>query len=304
MTLIHVASRLFGASIAEPSSPSLMTSHHRQQGDHSLGRLRSVSWLTGVGFCLSLLSAPAWGQSITENSHSDGRIVAAGFGYQIGESSTITVKVYDAVSGEVLSDEVFELNVNEDGNTAATEPQDRIFAGGVGLGATDLSNFVLRVYDAKTGKFQWEGKLNLTPADEGNAGKLVSTVVPRRATIMKIHNTESTTQQPLFSLRALDGSTGGLVWEDEFLVVGGGASRAQQIAHRKINLEGSAVDASPTFDFRIRMFDRNGKTVLWEDQVLQEATEEEETLEATSDQARLLPAWPWQFEQDPTPVEI
>ena len=65
-------------------------------------------------------------------------------------------------------------------NTPSEALQER--AGGVGPGATDLSNFVLRVYDAKTGKFQWEGNLNLTPVESGNVGQLVSTVSPRRAT--------------------------------------------------------------------------------------------------------------------------
>ena len=38
-------------------------------------------------------------------------VVAAGVGYENAETSTITVKTYDAENGAILSDETYELNV-------------------------------------------------------------------------------------------------------------------------------------------------------------------------------------------------
>jgi hypothetical protein len=84
-------------------------------------------------------------------------VVAAGVGYENAETSTITVKTYDAENGAILSDETYELNVREDAASAGSQPRERIFAGGVGPGADGLSAFTLRVYDAATGKFLWEG---------------------------------------------------------------------------------------------------------------------------------------------------
>jgi hypothetical protein len=246
-----------------------------------------------------LAGGAAWGQTDVAQKEVPRTIVAAGFGYQIGDISTITVKVYDAASGEVLSDEIYELNVNEGKSAQSNAPQDRIFAGGVGLGATDLSNFVLRVYDAKTGKFQWEGQLNLMPRDGGGTGQMVSTVAPRRVTITKIHVTETAARQPSFLLRALDPVTGGLVWEDEFSTDGSGAARFERTAGREEN----SAEVSHTFDFRIRMFDRGGRSVLWEDQISQQATEEE-AHEAVDDRAHVLPAWPWQRQQGAGTQEI
>lgn len=121
---------------------------------------------------------------------------------------------------------------------------------------------------------------------------MVSTVLPRRATITKIHVTENTARQPSFLLRALDPSTGGLVWEDEFSTDGSGATRVERTSTR----EGKSTEASHTFDFRIRMFERNGRTVLWEDQISQQETEED-THEAVDDHAHVLPAWPSQRQQ-------
>src|SRR6185295_3423721 len=92
--------------------------------------------------------------------------VAAGVGYENADASTITVKTYDAESGAILSDETYELNVREDAALADSQPRERIFAGGVGPGADGLSAFTLRVYDAATGRFLWEGFLNLNADDQ------------------------------------------------------------------------------------------------------------------------------------------
>src|SRR2546426_11116876 len=93
-------------------------------------------------------------------------VVAAGVGYENAETSTITVKTYDAENGAILSDDTYELNVREDAASANSQPRERIFAGGVGLGADGLSAFTLRVYDSATGRFLWEGLLNLSGGNQ------------------------------------------------------------------------------------------------------------------------------------------
>jgi hypothetical protein len=295
MSLIHWFSRLIFAVRRAMPAKVQVTRNHKKSGRSRL-RVSAMVWVLSCS-----LLAPAYGWSAGDDSK--GTIVAAGFGYQIGDASTITVKVYDAASGDVLSDDVYELNVNEGKNPQSTPSQERIFAGGVGLGATDLSNFVLRVYDAKTGKFQWEGQLNLTHRDGSGAGQVVSTLVLQRATVTKIHATETASRQPSFLLRALDPLTGGLVWEDEFSTDGAGSARVERIAMRLIGLDGNATGASHTFDFRIRMFDRSGRAVLWEDQISQQEAEVD-THEAVDDQAHELPSWPRQFQQGAAPEAI
>jgi hypothetical protein len=289
--------------LAEP--PVAVPDHPTMQSSARVSlRWKAGAWLAGAGVCLSLVGGPAWGQTGDESRQEKGRIVAAGFGCQVGPVSQITVKVYDAVSGEVLSDDIYELNVRE-GSGAQEHPlQERIFAGGVGLGAVDLSNFVVRVYDAKTGAFQWEGKLNLTPHDENGIGQLVSTVTPRRATITKIHAAEPATRQPVFLLRALDPSTGGLLWEDEFSADGLSTPHVLPIAAPLVDLSGSSAEAAHSFDFRIRMFDLSGRAILWEDQLLQQTPEvEEDTQGAVDEQAHVLPPWPWLLEEGaPSPI--
>jgi hypothetical protein len=246
-----------------------------------------VSWLGAIVLCLLFSFGQAWGETGAEGNKT---IVAAGFGYQIGPVSTIAVKVYDAESGVILSDDVYELSVKEsDGVRSSRGP--RVFAGGVGLGATDLSNFVLRVYDANTGVFQWEGRLNLVQPDGKAEGKLVSTMLPRQAIITKVQMVEATIEEPVFLLRAMDLATGMLIWEDEFTTVRMRIPRAQLIAGPSLQPESGPPANSHAFNFRIRMYDPSGKKVLWEDQLSQRESDEGPE-QSHSDQADLLPSWP------------
>jgi hypothetical protein len=161
----------------------------------------------------------------------------------------------------------------------------------VGLGATDLSNFVLRVYDANTGVFQWEGRLNLVQPGWKAGGQAVSTVFPRRATVMRRQVVEGTVEQPVFLLRAMDTATGALVWEDEFTTLSTRIPRPQWIADRSISPDSGLSTSPHTFNFKIRMYDRSGKRVLWEDQLSQLGSDEGPE-HSHNDQADMLPAWP------------
>ena len=161
MSLIHGLTRRLGLLIAFPSVPASIHPEGPHPSSLWLWPFLAILWLASTGLFLLLVSSQARAQTDIGETAERGTIVAAGFGYQTGDESTITVKVYDAASGEVLSEEVYELNVNEGNSARANSPRTRIFAGGVGLAARDLSDFMVRVYDAKTGRFQWEGRLEV-----------------------------------------------------------------------------------------------------------------------------------------------
>ncbi len=289
--------RLFFVGLISKIPVQWVRSQQDRDVPHAARRMKGILPLI-AGLCLSLVSDLAWAG--LENSRGlEGRetTVAAGFGYQIGEISTITVKTYDASTGDVLSDEVYELSVNEGDSGGSQVPQERIFAGGVGLGAEDLSRFTLRVYDAKTGAFQWEGQLNLMSTENGGAAQVVSASTHRRARVTKVHATELSLQQPMFVVRALDAYTGGLVWQDEFSADGMGKGWQLQPVARMMEQEESAQPGTGnSFDFRIRMFDRTGHTMLWEDRMAPQLAQED-TREAVDEQAHILPVWPKDLQQ-------
>jgi hypothetical protein len=190
-------------------------------------------------------------------------VVAAGFGFQDDESSSITVKTYDAQSGEVLSTDTYELDIKDDG-PPTSHPKTRIFAGGVGVGAGSLSEFTLRVYDAANGHFLWEGRLNLTIGDhpEAAAHQVVAHVQPRAA-VTRIASSPRVTGQPYFVLRARHPETGQLMWSDEFST-DAPTVRIERISRSVIGMTGAAPR---DIDFRIKMPDQAGRRLLWEDKV-------------------------------------
>ena len=284
-------------SRSNPSSlPNQKHSEFRQR------RSRTLMWLAVVGLCSAYTysgSDQAWGDvGVVEKK----AIVAAGFGYQIGSVSTIAVKVYEAESGAILSDDVYELTVKEGGGSGQGQ-EPRIFAGGVGQGATDLSNFMLRVYDANTGAFQWEGRLNLVQPEKKGEGQVISATIIQRAIVTKIQVAQTASDQPVFSLRALDALTGSLVWEDEFTTVLNRNLRIQPIADWSTSLAQVPTKSDHTFEFRIRMYDPSGQRVLWEDQLSRNESDEE-AQESFSDKAQFLPVWPHQPQQEPTAESI
>ena len=70
--------------------------------------MRSIIWLGSVGLTVLLLPFVALaGEAPTASAAK--AVVAAGFGFQDEDSSFITVKTYDAHSGEVLSAERFGI---------------------------------------------------------------------------------------------------------------------------------------------------------------------------------------------------
>lgn len=214
--------------------------------------------------------------------------VAAGFGFQDSEQSSITVKTYDAESGEVLSAETYELDIKDDG-PPSNRPRARIFAGGVGHGADGLSEFTIRVYDAADGRFLWEGRLNLTVGENQNT--VVSRVAAHhesRAVVTKVSGLMEAYGQPYFVLRVVNPDTGQLVWADEFSAdLWNG--RVERISRRAIGVKGSA---RREIEFRIKMPDVSGRRLLWEDRVIPGDGEAEAESEPSDAAAGMLPAWP------------
>ena len=221
-------------------------------------------------------------------------VVAAGVGYENADTSTITVKTYDAESGAILSDETYELNVREDAALADSQPRERIFAGGVGPGADGLSAFTLRVYDAATGRFLWEGLLNLNAGDQesDSTHRVAAQLVAPQATVIQVRSRSALEGQPQFVLRAVDSSTGQLMWTDHFSTETGRLARPERVGRAAVGQregEGVAV-SSQQIEFRIRMTDDQGRKVLWED-TIEPTVEETDVIAGHDDAAEILPAW-------------
>jgi len=245
--------------------------------------------MTPVALALLLAGLPFQteaGERTVPNSPKLKKTVAAGFGVQTAQSSVIIVKTYDAESGEILSDESYELDIKDDRSAAAPQPCERIVAGGVGIGADGLSEFMLRVYDAADGKFLWEGRLNLNVTGSTEEAVPVAATVRPRVTVTQVAEKIDPAGQPFFLLRVVDRDTGRLMWFDQF------STESAPVRAERIGVFGKnpgPIDIQDV-DFRIRMFDENGRTLLWEDRIA-EGEERSASSELAEDQAGVIPQW-------------
>jgi len=257
---------------------------------------RKVFYVAVIASALigSSLPLTAWTGELSSLAPEKPRnVVAAGVGYENADASTITVKTYDAESGAILSDETYELNVREDAALADNQPRERIFAGGVGPGADGLSAFTLRVYDAATGRFLWEGLLNLNAGDQesDSTHRVAAQLVAPQATVTQVRSRSALEGQPQFFLRAVDVETGQLVWTDHFSAGADTIARTERVSRPVVGQTEGLTPLSQQIEFRIRMMDDRGRQIMWEDTI--EPTVEETDLASGHDAAaENLPVWP------------
>jgi hypothetical protein len=238
------------------------------------GRRRILIAMTGALLIGSAMAGAVCAEDAMGPQGKTARVVAAGFGFQNADSSTITVKTYDADSGRIISNDTYELDIKEEGPVVSPPPRERIFAGGVGIDADGLSEFTLRVYDATDGRFLWEGRLNLRVTNTDTDTIRVGASVRPRAFVKQVGRGPVSQGQPYFVLRVVDPETGRLVWFDRFST-DPGSVRIERIGRSVVGMDGAAPR---DVDFRILMFDEESRRVLWEDQV----TSSEEAAEAGS----------------------
>jgi hypothetical protein len=241
----------------------------------------------------SSLPLTAWTADLSSLAPAKPRaIVAAGVGYENAETSTITVKTYDAENGTILSDETYELNVREDAGSADSQPRERIFAGGVGPGVDGLSAFTLRVYDSATGRFLWEGLLNLIGGNQesGSTHRVVAQLGAPQATVTQVRSRGAIDGQPQFFLRAVDSVTGQLVWTDHFSAGAGTVGRAERVGRAVVGQTEGLAALSQQIEFRIRMMDDRGRQIMWED-TIEPTVEETDVVAGHDEAAENLPVW-------------
>ena len=230
--------------------------------------------------------------SVRESSTSHSSVLAAAFGFQAAGSSVITVRTYDGPTGVILSQDSFDVSIREEGATERDANKGRIFAGGIGTDAEGQSRFMLRVYDADTGRFLWEGQLNLLKAGEEITRAQVTARSNDPATIRDLPDKQAPLQI-LFSLRAVNPVTGALLWQDQFAP---GTSRerkkASGVALKVPAMKPTDQPVQHIFGLSVRAYDRRTGTLLWEDSFEQLDPLEDSAVGPYSDAyPQAIPSW-------------
>ena len=276
----------------KPITRKFVTVHTELQVHEGRKKVFYSALIVGVVIGVSL-PLTAWTADLSSRVQVKPRaVVAAGIGYENTETSKLTVKTYDAESGVILTDETFELDVREDAASTDSAPRERIFAGGVGPGGDGLSSFTLRAYDAATGKFLWEGLLNLTVGNHeaSTSYQVVAHLVSPQVTVTRIRNQETLDGQPQFFLRAVDLATGQPAWTDHFSAGVGVFARAEHVNRAVLGQTEKVATPSQQIEFRIQMMDNQGRQVKWED-TIKPAVEETDMAARRDAAAETLPVW-------------
>ncbi len=260
---------------------------------HQARRMRKARCLSFIAFAVLGYGFPltAWAADLAVPASVQPRkVVAAGVGYENAETSSITVKTYDAENGAILSEETYELNVREDAAAGERQPSERVFAGGAGPGIDGLSSFKLRVYDAATGKFLWEGFLNLSASNQESSTthRVVAHLTPQ-ALVTRTRSQSVVAGEPEFAIRAVDPATGQLVWTDQFSGAGR-LAKAERINRAASGQTGEPVAPSRQIEFRVQMFNDQERQLLWED-MIEPAVEEVDVTSRQDEAAENIPAW-------------
>ena len=276
----------------KPITRKFVTVHTELQVHEGTNKVFYSALIVGVVIGVSL-PLTAWTADLSSRVQVKPRaVVAAGIGYENAEMSKLTVKTYDAESGVILTDETFELDVREDAASLGNTPRERIFAGGVGPGGDGLSSFTLRAYDAATGKFLWEGLLNLTAGNHeaSSSYQVVAHLVTPQVTATRIRNQETIDGQPQFFLCAVDQTTGQLAWTDHFSAGVGALVRTDHVSRAVVGQTEELAIPFQQIEFRIRMMDNQGRQTKWED-TIKPAVEETDLAARHDAAAETLPVW-------------
>jgi len=229
---------------------------------------------------------------LDQPSHSHPEVLAAGFGFQAAGSSIIMVRTYDASTGVILSDDSFDLSIKEEGAEEATEQGGRIFAGGIGVDKNGKSKFMLSVYEAETGKFLWEGQLNLMRVGDEGVMKVRASVTPIRHSTFLAACGVPKAFDTLFSLRAVNPVTGGLIWEDQFAPGVRRQGRVDGVSIGTEHLKPTTTSIAHIFDLLVRTYDHRSGVLLWEDSFEQlDQVEESSRVPETNSYPQAIPFW-------------
>ena len=302
-----MALHIFRESIAGRLLGTLSSRTSRRFGRLRTERRLALAWLaTSVLVLISGLSsaapshvfpgsvaAPGFsGKDVAQAPVDHSEVLAAGFGFQAAGSSMITVRTYDAPTGAILSEDSFDVNVKEEGVAEHDGNKGRIFAGGIGTDSKGKSVFMLRVYDAETGRFLWEGQLNLLKLGEGGMTRASATIIPTRTSALQVSVSSTTPLQTLFSVRAVNPFTGGLVWQDQFAPGVRKRAPVEGVLFGGLFVRPVGDPIGHIFDLVVRTYDRTSGTLLWEDSFEQlDRIEESPTEPELRAHPQAIPSW-------------
>jgi glucose dehydrogenase len=215
---------------------------------------------------------------------SDGRVAAVGF--LAGDATCrwidsgncdLYVRAYEASTGAVLWEDRADYGGGADFAASAAAGGGRVVVVGYGTGPAGDTDFWVRAYDGASGALLWEDRTDRAAGDDGAQsveirGRLV--LVSGFASGDATCDIFSGTGNCDFLVRAYDGATGALLWEDQ-TDAAGALDWAQDVDVRgnlavAVGLAGAGASCNPRrfqgdCDLLVRAYDAHDGRLLWAD---------------------------------------
>jgi len=187
------------------------------------------------------------------------RVFAAGRGTNAVGDDDFLVRAYDSATAAPLwQDQVDGGNAEA---VASTVGGKQVFAVGRLTNAAGDFDFLVRAYDGVTGALVWQDQFDLAAGDDE---ALALAVAGKQLFVGG--SGENAAGDDDFLVRAYDGVTGALVWQDQ--VDGGNAEvLAFTGGSGRVFAAGRLKNAAGDFDFVVRAYDSAIGTLLWQDQL-------------------------------------
>ncbi len=195
----------------------------------------------------------------------DDRVVTAGLGVKTADISSFVLRSYEAKTGDLISEDEFDLSVDPDTAEAVAAGGGRVYAIGSGLTTAGTLSLLVRAYDARTGELLWIDELN--PAANPRHQTKSRQTGPSGAWLMQAFDPPQS--HSLFTVRATDKESGQVLWQDEFL--------PSEEDLRDGAAPGSAGQDQPgprDFSLVVRTYEDPTNKLLWEDRFDPVAREE------------------------------
>lgn len=191
------------------------------------------------------------------------RVFAGGMGEESDNQGVWILRAYQAESGKLLWDDVF----NPGGGNAAvfqiTAEENRAFAAGAGDDQEGTSVWIVRAYDEKSGDVIWEDLFK-----NGGRNAEAHAVSAGGNRVFVGGRAESPSGGSEWVVRAYDASTGDLLWHDRFGINGKDeVALSIAVLGNRLFVSGGGPDPLTAGDWLVRAYDAGTGELLWEDQL-------------------------------------